>query len=198
LTPSRKTWAARWWRREASFSACGRRRARAADERRSPRVFERARRAQRGRDVSAAFVIRDLRAEDRASWNPLWAGYLEFYEARLPEDVSDLTFARLLDPGEPMFALVAESAGELVGLVHCVMHRATWSKTHHCYLEDLFVAPDARDQRIGRALIEAVYARADALGATRTYWLTLETNATARILYESVAKRSGFIQYRRP
>jgi GNAT superfamily N-acetyltransferase len=142
-------------------------------------------------------IIRDLRAEDRLQWEPLWAGYLAFYESELAPEITEATFQRLLDPGEPMYALVAERDGALLGIVQCVLHRATWSLTHYCYLEDLFVAPEARGSGVGRALIEAVYARADALGATRTYWLTQETNATARALYDRVARYAGFIQYRR-
>ena len=142
-------------------------------------------------------IIRDLAAADRRRWEPLWLGYLAFYETTLPEDVTETTFARLLDPAEPMFALVAERGDALIGLVHCVLHRATWTKTLYCYLEDLFVAPEARGSGAGRALIEAVYARADAAGATRVYWLTQETNATARALYDKVARYAGFIQYRR-
>jgi GNAT superfamily N-acetyltransferase len=144
------------------------------------------------------FTIRDLAPADRAQWHPLWQGYLDFYETKLDDDITEVTFARLLDPAEPMFALVAERAGKLIGVVQCVIHRATWTKTHYCYLEDLFVAPDARDGGVGGALIAAVYAKADQLDATRVYWLTHETNATARVLYEAVGKRSGFIQYRRP
>lgn len=142
-------------------------------------------------------IIRDLAASDRAQWAPLWAGYLDFYKSALPDDVTETTFQRFLDPSEPMFALVAERDGKLVGVVQCVLHRATWTKTHYCYLEDLFVAPDVRGGGVGRALIEAVYARADAAGATRVYWLTHETNATARTLYDKVATNAGFIQYRR-
>ncbi len=144
-----------------------------------------------------ALAVRDLRAGDRAGWEPLWRGYLEFYGAVVADDVTDLTFRRLLDPVEDMFCIVAEQGGDLVGVVQCVLHRSTWSAAPYCYLQDLFVSPDARDQGVGRALIEAVYARADEVGAARVYWLTHETNATARVLYDAVAVRSGFIQYRR-
>jgi GNAT superfamily N-acetyltransferase len=142
-------------------------------------------------------VLRDLAAADRAQWAPLWAGYLAFYKATLPAAVTDTTFARLLDPAEPMFCLVAERDGALIGIVHCVLHRATWTDSFYCYLEDLFVAPKARGSGAGRALIEAVYARADAHGWARVYWLTHETNAAARALYDRVATNAGFIQYRR-
>ena len=146
---------------------------------------------------AAAATVRDLRPEDRAGWEPLWRGYLDFYGANVDDHVTDLTFRRLLDPGEDMFCLIAEQDGKLAGIVQCVLHRSTWTASPYCYLQDLFVAPDARDQGLGRARIEAVYARADAVGAARVYWLTHETNATARVLYDAVAVRSGFIQYRR-
>jgi GNAT superfamily N-acetyltransferase len=85
----------------------------------------------------------------------------------------------------------------LIGFVHCVFHRGTWAINDFCYLEDLFVAPSARGQGVGRALIEAVYARADAKKCARVYWLTHESNATARKLYDQLAENRGFIQYRR-
>lgn len=143
-------------------------------------------------------IIRDLRPTDRAQWDPLWAGYLAFYESTLEPAVTETTWARLNDPTEPMFALVAEdNAGRLVGVTHCVLHRGTWAIEDFCYLEDLFVSPHARGRGAGRALIEAVYARADALGCARVYWLTHETNTTARKLYDQVGRNLGFIQYRR-
>jgi GNAT superfamily N-acetyltransferase len=142
-------------------------------------------------------TIRPLAPIDKEAWLPLWHGYLDFYESSVTPEVTDTTFARLLDPEEPMFALVAELNGALIGMTQCVLHRSTWTKGPYCYLNDLFVVPSARGTGAGRALIEAVYKRADELGAERVYWLTHETNATARQLYDRVATRSGFIQYRR-
>jgi len=142
-------------------------------------------------------IIRDLRAEDRPQWDGLWRGYLAFYQSELAPEVSDATFARLLDSSEPMFALVAEEDGLLLGIVHCVLHRGTWAIEDFCYLEDLFTAPQARKRGVGRALIEAVYARADELNCSRVYWLTHETNTAGRSLYDQIARNLGFIQYRR-
>lgn len=143
--------------------------------------------------------IRDIAPEDRPKWEPLWAGYLDFYESTVRPEVTQTTWARFHDPSEPVFALVADDeAGGLVGFVHCVLHRGTWAVGDFCYLEDLFVAPAGRGHGVGRALIEAVYARADALGCERVYWLTHESNAAARSLYDRIAVNRGFIQYRRP
>ena len=143
-------------------------------------------------------LIRPLCAADEAGWRSLWRGYLEFYVTELPDAVTALTWRRLLDPQEPLFGLVAERRSAIAGFAHCVLHRGTWSLTHHCYLEDLYVAPEARGTGLGRELIAAVYQEADVRGADRVYWLTHETNTTARALYERMAQRSGYIHYTRP
>ena len=144
------------------------------------------------------FVVRTARTEDRAAWEPLWAGYLEFYSSELPRNVTDTTWSRFHNPAEPMQCLVAEDDdGSLLGFTHIVFHRGTWAIGDFCYLEDLFVAPTARNRGVARALIEAVYEHADQRGAERVYWLTHESNATARKLYDQVARHLGFIHYRR-
>jgi GNAT superfamily N-acetyltransferase len=145
----------------------------------------------------AEVAIRPLGPEDRADWEPLWAGYLAFYEATIPSTVTQTTWARLNDPAEPMHALGAFVDGQLVGIVHYLFHRSTWTTGDYCYLQDLFTAEAARGRGAGRALIEAVYERARAADASRIYWLTQEGNATARALYDKLADRSGFIQYRK-
>lgn len=147
--------------------------------------------------TSSSPIIRDLAPTDRTPWTALWNGYLDFYESHIGDDVTAITFARLLDPDSEMFALVAEKDGALQGFAHCVLHPGTWAIEDFCYLEDLFVAESARGVGLGRALIEAVYARADLLQCSRVYWLTHETNTQARALYDQVARHLGFIQYRR-
>ena len=105
-------------------------------------------------------TIRLLAASDRAAWEPLWKGYQTFYKVDLPAATTDVTFARLIDPTEPMDGLVAERDGRLVGIVHMIFHRSTWTPGDYCYLQDLFVSGDVRGGGVGRALIAAVVDRA--------------------------------------
>jgi GNAT superfamily N-acetyltransferase len=142
-------------------------------------------------------TVRPLTDDDYPQWLGLWAGYLRFYRERLPEEVTQATFDRLIDPAGELKGLVAESGGRLVGFAHYLFHPSTWSLTGYCYLEDLFVDPDARGQGAGRGLIEAVYAAADQAGSGRVYWMTQEFNADARALYDTLGHRTSFIRYQR-
>jgi len=146
-------------------------------------------------------LIRAIERDDRDQWLPLWDGYNEFYgrsgPTALPLDITDTTWNRFFDAYEPVNALVAEQDGRLLGLVHYLYHRTTTSIAPTCYLQDLFTSEAARGKGVGRALIEGVYERAKAAGAARVYWLTHETNTTAMQLYDKVAERSGFLQYKK-
>jgi len=141
--------------------------------------------------------IRSLETGDRAQWNALWSAYLRFYRQHLPDEVTAGTFARLVDARAPLHGLVAERGGTLVGFVHFQFHPTSWSLRDSCYLEDLYVEPEARGGGIGRALIRAVYEAADRAQAGSVYWLTQEFNAEARALYDTLARRTSFIRYER-
>jgi GNAT superfamily N-acetyltransferase len=143
--------------------------------------------------------VRRLAEKDKAAWLPLFKGYIAFYKATVADDVVEKTWQRLMEGAADFhIGLVAvDETDTPVGLAHVLFHRSTWSPTSYCYLEDLFVDPDQRLKGVGRALIEATYKEADARGCTRTYWATQEFNYRARALYDQVATKSVFVQYRR-
>jgi GNAT superfamily N-acetyltransferase len=146
-------------------------------------------------------LVRAAARGDFDAWKRLWDGYNAFYgrvgATALPEEVTLTTWRRFFDGLEAVHALVAEVDGTIVGIAHSVLHRSTIAIGPNCYLQDLFTAESARGLGVGRALIEAVCARARALGATRVYWQTHETNSAAMRLYDQVAEKSGFVVYRR-
>ena len=138
-------------------------------------------------------AVRSFENDDRAQWESLARAYKAFYRSVLPDSDYDRTWQRLrLRDG--IRGLGAHADGRLVGITHYLFHTGIWS-ARACYLEDLFVEPDRRGQGVARALSEAVAASAREHGATRLYWLTHESNATARALYDRVASSSGFVEY---
>ena len=145
--------------------------------------------------------VRPVARQDYDQWLPLWDGYNAFYgrsgATALSPEITQTTWARFFDAYEPVHALVAEQDGQLVGLAHYIFHRSTTALGLNCYLQDLFTSETARGKGVGRALINGVYQRAKDAGSSRVYWLTHETNQTARELYDKVAENSGFVMYRK-
>jgi GNAT superfamily N-acetyltransferase len=142
-------------------------------------------------------IIRTAEARDEARWRALWAGYVAFYRASVPEATTAATWARIRDPASPIESLVAERAGEVVGLCNYVLHDSTWDTRPICYLQDLYVDPATRGGGAAKALILACEEAARAKGCFRIYWQTQEYNAPARSLYDTIVPRSSFIVYRK-
>jgi len=130
---------------------------------------------------------------------PLWNGYNAFYgrkgETALRPDITNSTWRRFFDPNEPVFALVAESGGKLVGLTHYLFHRDTTRIELTCYLQDLFTVAHERGRGVGRSLIQGVYEQARAAGIGCVYWQTHESNTDGRRLYDKIASHAGFLVY---
>lgn len=151
--------------------------------------------------MSQRAVVRPILQTDLAAWRPLWDGYNAFYgrngATALADAITDITWQRFFDPNEPVFALVAERGGVLLGLTHYLFHRSTTRIEPTCYLQDLFTLPAERGLGVGRALIEGVSEAARGAGVKRLYWQTHESNAAGRRLYDQVAQHLGFIVYSR-
>ena len=142
--------------------------------------------------------IRPLVAVDRADWGQMWSDYLSFYDTDVAPEIYETTFARLINPANQVQnALVAERDGAAVGIVHYIYHAHNWRAEDVCYLQDLYAKEAVRGQGIGRALIEAVYAAADANGTPNVYWMTQDFNENARLLYDRIGTLTPFIKYSR-
>ena len=141
-------------------------------------------------------LIRDALPNDEPSWRKLWNGYLAFYQAEVPEDVTLKTWERLIRKQDGLFCRVAETGGEVCGFSLSVLHAGTWTTAPVCYLEDLFVSPEHRGRGIGEALIRDLAGMAKSQGWSRLYWHAQAGNAAARSVYGRCAKADGFVRYR--
>lgn len=84
--------------------------------------------------------------------------------------------------------LVAEEAGQVIGMVSLLYTVSTALGARVAILEDMVVAPEARNGGFGRALLDAAIARARADGCRRITLLTDGANTDAQRFYE----RAGF------
>ena len=137
--------------------------------------------------------IAPLSGSDHERWLALARGYKAFYKTATTDAEYERAWKRILGE-DGINGLGAHLDGRLVGITHFLFHTATWAE-QVCYLQDLFVDPEFRDRGVARALIEAVGKTARERGAAKMYWHTHDHNATARALYDKVAKHNHFIRY---
>ncbi|HUR90961.1 MAG TPA: GNAT family N-acetyltransferase [Ramlibacter sp.] len=143
----------------------------------------------------AAPTIRSALPSDEPAWRGLWRGYVDFYAASVPDEITNRTWKRILDPDSAVMCVVAEIDGKVYGFANCVVHENTWEGQPVCYLEDLYVEPSARGHGIGRAMIEWLRNAMRAEGWARLYWHTRSSNETARRLYDRFAEADDFVRY---
>ena len=141
-------------------------------------------------------MIRWALPSDEPAWRALWQGYLAFYDHPLPEAQTAFTWERLMDPASPVAVRLACEGDRVLGFAIHLHHPSTWVMGEDVYLEDLFVAPEARGKGLGRALIEDLKALGREKGWHRIYWHTEVTNTAARGLYDQLAEYDGHIRYR--
>ncbi len=141
-------------------------------------------------------TVRSTRTEDAQAWHALWRGYCAALDGAVSDEVTEGVWRRILASNEPVWCLLACRAGiEPVGFANYVLHPHTWSLQPVCYLEDLFVVPEARSTGAGRALIEGLTALGKQHGWRRVYWHTHEDNYRARTLYDRLTPPTDYIRY---
>jgi GNAT superfamily N-acetyltransferase len=141
-------------------------------------------------------LIRTIEPQDEARWRILWDSYTCFYEREPDEAVTRHTWARIMDPHAPVHAIVAvDDAGMVIGIANYLLHENTSTMTPVCYLQDLFVDPDARAQGAGKQMIDWLVDEMKTRKWSRLYWQTKENNYRARGLYDKYTPHSGFVRY---
>ncbi|MFC4952509.1 GNAT family N-acetyltransferase [Acinetobacter puyangensis] len=142
--------------------------------------------------------IKELSTIRFEQWLALWKAYLAFYHATFQQEIAEFTWHRLIASNKDnMYGFAAIDGDQVVGIVHVIEHDSCWTQQPYAYLQDLYVITDVRGQGVGRALIEQVYRVTAERGCDRVVWLTQESNLTAQRLYDNIAVKTGFIQYKK-
>lgn len=146
--------------------------------------------------MADAPLIRDAAPADHKAWLALWMDYLTFSHTDLRPEVTRNVWLGITEPNPRFRCRLAVVGGKLLGFAIHHPHVSTWSVNPDCYLEDLFVAEQARGLGLGRALLDDLVAIARTSGWERLYWMTDQTNSRARQLYNSYSAADGTIRYR--
>jgi len=141
-------------------------------------------------------TIRPIENRDRAQWDILYAGYAQFYRVTQTAAMRNTVWSWLHDAHHETCGLVAENrAGKLVGLAHFRAFARPLSATTGCFLDDLFVAPEARGTKVADALLQRLHTLAQEKGWSMVRWITAEDNYRARAVYDRLAAKTHWLTY---
>lgn len=140
-------------------------------------------------------TVRAVADTDFEQWAELYRGYREFYRLTPDEAVIRRVWGWLHDDNAEVRGLLAEHKDRIVGLAHYRRFYRPSSGPVGLYLDDLFTSPAHRGVGAGSALLTSLGSRAAADGYSVVRWITASDNATARRLYDRVAKATPWVTY---
>ncbi len=141
----------------------------------------------------SSLTIRPLKSEDFPKWLPLWDGN---NLGTRDEEVTTKTWERLTcADNKQVNGIVAEENGELLSIIHYILHPTTGAINEVCYLQDVYVAPEHRRKGIAKQMVHDLtkIGRQEKWG--RMYWLTENDNKAARAMYEKIGVKLDFTFY---
>lgn len=148
--------------------------------------------------TTSSIRVVPLAARHRDNWEALYAGYAAFYRVTQTPEMRATVWGWIMDPAHEVKAFVAEdAAGHAVGLAHYRPFARPLAAATGGFLDDLFVAPEARGARVAEALIEAVAEEGRRRGWNVIRWITADDNYRARTTYDRIATRTMWITYDR-
>jgi GNAT superfamily N-acetyltransferase len=141
-------------------------------------------------------TILPLEQSHRPDWEGLYRGYAEFYRVEQTPEMRERVWGWIRDPAHEVKGFIAlDAAGRAVGLTHFRPFARPLSASTGGFLDDLFVDPSARGQRVADALIGAVAAVGRQKGWSVIRWITAENNYRGRAVYDRVAALTPWKTY---
>ena len=129
-------------------------------------------------------MVRLATENDAADVARLMIAFRNWWERDEPSDaVFEAGVERLFADPNTDYLLAGDPA---VGVCQLRYRYTVWTGADDCWLEDIYVAPEARGSGVGRALVEAAFERARERGCLRIELDVNEANPAAVALYESL------------
>ena len=134
-------------------------------------------------------VISALSLDDFGQWFPLWH---DTNLGQTKQDVTTETWMRLNDPQTPVHGMKAEINGEIIGIMHYILHPTTGQIEPVCYMQDLYIAEPHRRNGYARQLVEALVKKGREEKWARIYWTADRRNEGAQALYQNLGVEIDF------
>ena len=140
-------------------------------------------------------MIRNLEHKDKCNWAKLYNGYANFYKIPMNTVILDTLWDWIHDKSHIVNAFCFELEGNIVGIAHYRTMPRPVKGQYIGFLDDLFVEPEFRGQKIAQKLIGHLKSLSTANNWDGIRWITHSSNKTAKILYDKIARNTGFELY---
>ena len=140
-------------------------------------------------------MIRKISIKDKENWKKLYKGYARFYRSSIDEKILDTVWSWLMDKNHETKGIVYEINGNLAALAHYRSMPRPLKGKYIGFLDDLYVDPVYRNQKIGKKLIDEIKAISISEKWDLVRWITREDNIRAKSLYKKIAEKTNWAVY---
>ena len=150
-----------------------------------------------GKPPPEGIEIREARADEIDDLLPLMRAYCDFYESDPPDEgLTEMAASLIEDPAQGALLIARNGDGAAVGFAAMAWKWSSLNGARIGFLDDLFVAPEARGEGIADALIAECAERCRERGMPVMEWLTAHDNHRAQSVYDRVGGTSEpFLEY---
>jgi ribosomal protein S18 acetylase RimI-like enzyme len=139
--------------------------------------------------------LRKIQLTDNKQWEKLYRGYADFYKVEMNDKILQTLWSWLHDKSHEVEGLVYEVDGNIVAFAHYRRMPRPLKGQDIGFLDDLFVDPGHRGQRIGEKILNELKKISKSKGWNLIRWITHVENVRAKSLYDRVAQKTSWDLY---
>ena len=140
-------------------------------------------------------MIRHIQLKDKEQWKELYKGYADFYKVEMNDKILQTVWSWLHDKNHELNGLVYEVDENIVGLAHYRRMPRPLKGQDIGFLDDLYVDPRHRGQKIGEKILHKLKEISKSKGWNLVRWITRSGNLRAKSLYDRVAEKTTWEVY---
>jgi ribosomal protein S18 acetylase RimI-like enzyme len=135
-------------------------------------------------------MVRKISIKDKENWKKLYKGYADFYKSTINDIIMDTVWSWLMDKNHEVKGIVYEIDGNLTALAHYRAMPRPLKGKYIGFLDDLYVDPNYRNQKIGQKLMNEIKAISKSEKWDLVRWITHQDNTKAKSLYDKISKKT--------
>ena len=140
-------------------------------------------------------MIREISIKDKESWRKLYKGYADFYKSPIKDIILDTVWSWLMDKNHEVKGIVYEIDGNLTALAHYRAMPRPLKGKYIGFLDDLYVDPAYRNQKIGQKLMNEIKVISSSEKWDLVRWITRQDNIKAKSLYDKISEKTNWDVY---